>query len=282
MLDLNQFSHSHDLLEIVHRDHVTCVRKTFRLDVGRARRNVDKQRLFRPLYTGMARLGAAEVLEFEVHADRAELLMPYIDGMTGHMFPVQATRKVAHTLSAAFSTMLYSQLNESREELVTTALFRDKLVSVAAATRDDALKRLVEACLQIVDALPSEMVFPLGPCHGDLTLSNVILDPMSGITLIDFLETFLETPLQDVAKLKQDYVYGWSFRKDTPALGIKAEILCRHHFPKAINQIERMYPTQVHLLTLMTLARIAPYVRDAVTQQWLIRSLTNCLGGTPQ
>ncbi|RTL22460.1 MAG: hypothetical protein EKK52_05995 [Burkholderiales bacterium] len=280
MLDLNQFAHSHDLLEIVHRDHLSCVRKTFRSDVARARRNVEKQRLFRPLYTGMARLGAAEVLEFVVHADRAELLMPYIEGMTGHMFPVHATRNVAHTLSVSLSTLLYSELNESREAPVATSIFRDKLDSVSSATRDSELKRLVDACLSVVEALPAEMPFPMGPCHGDLTLSNVILDPVSGITLIDFLDTFLETPLQDVAKLKQDFVYGWSFRKDPPAMTIKAEILCRHHFPQAIVQIERMYPTQVRLLTLLTLARIAPYVKDTVTQQWLVRSLTDCLGAT--
>ncbi len=278
MLDLNQFAHSHDTLEIVHRDNLTCVLKTFRNDLERAKRNIEKQRLFRPLYTGMARLGSAEVLEFQLHGDRAELLMPYIEGMTGHMFSVHATRKIAHTLSASLSTLLYSELNESHEEQVASSIFRDKLTSVSAAIRDPVLKRLVDNCVEVVDTLPSEMTFPIGNCHGDLTLSNVIVDPVSGITLIDFLDTFLETPLQDVAKLKQDFVYGWSFRKNPPALGIKAEILCRNHFPQAIVQIERMYPTQVRILTLMTLARIAPYVKDSVTHKWLVNSLTTSLG----
>ncbi|MGV3708411.1 MAG: phosphotransferase [Gemmatimonas sp.] len=228
----------------------------------------------------MARLSAAEVLEFEVHDDRVELLMPYIEGMTGQMFPVFATRNVAHTLSVSLSTLLYSELNESRDQSVPLDLFREKLAAVSAATRDEALRQLVDRCTGVVESLPSALTFPVGPCHGDLTLSNVILDPVSGITLIDFLDTFFETPLQDVAKLKQDFVYGWSFRKDPPSLGIKAEILSRHHSPQAMFQIERMYPTQVQLLTMMTLARIAPYVKDAVTQQWLVRSLTDCLGNT--
>lgn len=282
MLNLNQYAHSHDSLEIVQRDHLSYVLKTFHTDLERARRNIEKQRLFRPLYTGSAQVSAAAVLEFDVLADRAELLMPYIEGMTGHMFPVHATRNIAHTLSTSLSTLIYSELNESREESITTLLFREKLASVSAATHDSVLKLLVDACLDVVDALPSEMSFPIGRCHGDLTLSNVILDPASGITLIDFLDTFLETPLQDVAKLKQDFVYGWSFRKNPLPLSIKAEILCRHHFPQAIVQIERMYPKQVHLLTLMTLARIAPYVKDAVTQQWLVSSLTDCLGVAPK
>lgn len=278
MIDINKASHSHDSLEIVHRDHVFCVRKTYRSDLARAKRNVEKQRVFHPLYTGIARVSAAEVLEFHIHPDRAELLMPYIQGMTGHMFPVHATRNIAHTLSASLSTLLYSELNESREESVPTNLFSEKLENVSANTHDSELKCHVDSCLRVVDGLPPELPFPMGPCHGDLTLSNVILDQISGITLIDFLDTYLETPLQDVAKLKQDFVYGWSFRNDSSSLGIKAEILCRYHFPLAIMQIERMYPVQVQLLTLMTLARISPYVKDSVTKQWLIKSLTECLG----
>lgn len=282
MLDLNQFSHSQDSLEIIYRDQLSCVRKTFHSDLERAQRNVAKQRQFRPIYTGTGKIGAAEVIEFHMRADSAELLMPYIEGITGHMFPVHATRNVAHTLSASLSTLLYAELTESREVLVETSLFRDKMTAVSAATKDLALKQLVNACIVVVDSLPTELLLPLGPCHGDLTLSNLILDTASGITLIDFLDTFLETPLQDVAKLKQDFVYGWSFRKDPPALAIKAEIFCHHHFPQAIVQIERMYPNQVRLLTMMALARIAPYVTDSVTQRWLVRSLTDCLGATPQ
>jgi hypothetical protein len=282
MLNLNQFSHSHDSLKIVQRDHTSYVLKTFCTDIERANRNIEKQRLFRPLQTGSARVSAAAVLEFKFLEDRIELLMPYIEGMTGHTFPVHATRNIAQTLSASLSALIYSELSESREEQVATLIFRHKLASVATATHDPALKRLVESCFSVIDSLPDEMTYPIGRCHGDLTLSNVILDPAAGLTLIDFLETFLETPLQDVAKLKQDFVYGWSFRNSPPPLSVKAEILCRKYCPQAIVQLERIYPKQVHILTLMTLARIAPYVKDEVTQQWLISSLTDCLGVEPK
>jgi hypothetical protein len=278
MLNLNEFANSHDSLEIVQRNHLSYVLKTFNTDLERASRNVEKQRLFRTLYTGSARVSAAAVLEFDIFPDHAELLMPYIEGMTGHMFSVHATRNIAQTLSASLSTLIYSELNESLDKQIETILFQEKLASVLAATQDPVLKQLVGACIHVVDALPAEMTFPIGSCHGDLTLSNVILDQVSGVTLIDFLDTFLETPLQDVAKLKQDFVYGWSFRNSPPPLSVKAEIFCSKYCPQAIVQLERMYPKQVHLLMLMTLARIAPYVKDKVTQQWLICSLTECLG----
>ena len=281
MLDLNNFSHSHDLVEIVHHGRFTCVRKTFQSDLLRATRNIEKQRLFQPIYTGDVRVCAAEVLEFSVSSDRAELLMPYVEGMTGHMFLVSATRNIASTLSSALSTLLYAELKECREEQVATTLFETKLAQVYADTPHEELKRKVESCLLKVKALPSELAFPIGPCHGDLTLGNIILNPVSGLTLIDFLDTYLETPLQDVAKLKQDFIYGWSFRKNSASLAVKAEIISRYHFPQAFVQIERIYPIQVQLLTLMALARISPYVKDAITKEWLINSLTVCLEDFP-
>lgn len=278
MLDLNKHGHSQDTLQIIQHDYRYCVCKTFRTDLVRAQRNVDKQRKFQSLYTGTVRVSSAEVLNFEVYSDRAELLMPYVEGITGYMFPVHATRSLARTLSSSLSTLLYNELNESYEDLIKTKIFIEKIEAVLAATQDSQLKQIINNCLKVLESLPDELLFPIGPCHGDLTLSNIIVDPLYGITLIDFLETYLETPLQDVAKLKQDFIYGWSFRKHSSSIGIKAEILCRYHYPSALTQIERMYPIQIKLLTLMTLARIAPYIKDEVTQQWLTKSLVKCIG----
>ena len=50
---------------------------------------------------------------------------------------------------------------------------------------------------------------PDGYCHGDLTFSNMLFDN-SEIVVIDFLYTFLDTPLQDIVKIRQDSKYFWS------------------------------------------------------------------------
>ena len=277
MRDLSQFSNSHDQLEIICHDHSSCVKKTFFSDIERAKRNVAKQRLFRPMYTGHARISAVEVLDFKIHQDRAELLMPYVEGITGRTFLIHATRNIAQILSKSISTLIYTELNNSREEVVDLSLFECKIQNVADLTDDRDLRSLVVRAMDKITKLPLKMTFPIGSCHGDLTLNNIILDPSSGVTLIDFLDTYLETPLQDVAKLKQDFIYGWSFRKEPTSLGIKAKIFCRYHSPQAILQAERLYPRQVWLMTLMALVRIAPYVKDSVTKQWLEKSITHCL-----
>jgi hypothetical protein len=278
MLDLNQKSHSHDQLEIIYHDQILCVRKTFKGDLNRAERGVAKQKLFESLYFDNTRIASVDVLKFTTTEFYAELIMPYIDGITGDNFPIYATKHTANILSTSLSALIFNQISKSKEQLILSSIFAEKLQHIESQTAHKNLKILILRAAEIISKIPKSLVFPIGQCHGDLTLSNLILNPTSGIILIDFLETFLETPLQDVAKLKQDFDYGWSFRNADSAIKIKAEIFCEKNYPAAITQIEKLYPTQIKVLTLLALARISPYVKDLSTKEWLESSLIRCIG----
>ena len=66
-----------------------------------------------------------------------------------------------------------------------------------------------------------------GKCHGDLTLSNIIINNnLKKIILIDFLETFNESPLQDICKLIQDLRLYWSSRRFNNTNMLRAKIFC--------------------------------------------------------
>jgi hypothetical protein len=278
MLDLNQISHSHDQLEVIYQDQILCVRKTFKGNINRVERGVAKQKNFRPIYFDNARITSVSTLDFKINEFHAELLMPYVDGITGDNFPIFATKQMANSLSDSLSTLIFREINESKEKLILSSVFSEKLQHIERETRDEDLKKLIFRVIEIIKKLPKSLIFPVGECHGDLTLNNLILNPTSGIILIDFLDTYLETPLQDVAKLKQDFDYGWSFRNSETTIIIKAEIFCEKNYPHAIRQIEELYPIQTKALTLLTLARISPYVKDRITKDWLKSSLIKCIG----
>ena len=55
---------------------------------------------------------------------------------------------------------------------------------------------------------------PIGFCHGDLTFSNIMfaLDD-NQVGLIDFLDSFIETPLIDLVKLRQDTHFHWTITR---------------------------------------------------------------------
>ena len=54
-----------------------------------------------------------------------------------------------------------------------------------------------------------EMKIPINYCHGDLTLSNMLINYDHNLYLIDFLDDFINTPLTDIIKLRQDTKYHY-------------------------------------------------------------------------
>jgi thiamine kinase-like enzyme len=276
MIDLSLNSHSQDLLEVVNSEGIFLVNKVFKSNIDRAKRNVEKQKNFNAIYAGSTRIFSAEVLNFEeIENQKAVLTMPYIEGITGPSYAIHATPLLAKSLSSALSSILLTELTNINEVTVSSKYLLEKIGQVADSTFDVKLKELIFKGYKWVQLLPENLIFPMGSCHGDLTLSNIIFNPVDGIILIDFLDTFLESPLQDVAKIKQDFVYGWSFRKCHNTLRVKADILCNSCMPKIIKSIEIVYKQQVDVLTLLALLRIAPYIIDEVTHRWLINSLTD-------
>lgn len=277
MINLAVNSHSQDTLAVKNVNSTIYVVKTFYSNLKRAEQNIAKQRDFPNFYDGETRVTAARVTDLTMSEECVELTMPFVEGLVGPEYAVHLTREQAKTLSAALSLLLYKELAVSTETAYPSSLFLKKAEEVRDRVTVPELVGLVDDCIAKLRNLDSILLIPQGPCHGDLTLSNVIFDHKGGITLIDFLHTYLESPLQDLAKLKQEFKYGWSFRNCSTPIRIKSEILCSLHTPPAIAHIERMYPLQTKVMTLMTLLRIAPYIKDDATCQWLETQIASFL-----
>ncbi len=60
----------------------------------------------------------------------------------------------------------------------------------------------------------NEILLPCGRTHGDLTFSNIMFGLVSKrICLIDFLDSYIESPYMDYIKLRQDTQFKWSLLK---------------------------------------------------------------------
>lgn len=67
---------------------------------------------------------------------------------------------------------------------------------------------------------------PVGVCHGDLTFSNILFTANT-YYLIDFLDSFIESPLMDIVKLRQDSAHIWSAKMySKPYDPIRLGIIC--------------------------------------------------------
>lgn len=114
------------------------------------------------------------------------------------------------------------------------------------------------------------------PCHGDLTLENMIVST-NRIVLIDYLDSFYDSWLIDFAKIFQDIEIHWHYRFEEKLennLKIRLfslrELLLSRLF--GLKDGEQLINSMYHIL-LLNLLRIIPYTFDRATKKFLVESI---------
>lgn len=119
--------------------------------------------------------------------------------------------------------------------------------------------------------------FSIDDCHGDLTLSNLIVNfKKKEIILIDFLSTYQENLIQDFSKLFQEFNLHWTARKYNKIDHLRSFIVYKSIIDN--NFWKKVDPKLISSLKLefaMTVLRIVPYVdlNDKITINWIENSL---------
>lgn len=109
--------------------------------------------------------------------------------------------------------------------------------------------------------------------HGDLTLTNVLVNT-DGVYFIDFLDSFLASPVADVAKLHQDTRYRWITRFGN----VPNDRLDRLH--AMLRDAQRAWPAmaEVPYLSALGLVRALPYATDTQTKNFLDKAIRDASG----
>jgi len=115
----------------------------------------------------------------------------------------------------------------------------------------------------IIDSLimQSKKPIPTGYCHGDLTFENIIISK-DKIYLIDFLDSYIDSPIIDISKLIQEFDLNWSNRRNK--FGMSSVI--KNHFLKGM-LLEKISNSSIDknvidLQKKLTLMRILPYTSN--------------------
>ncbi len=109
----------------------------------------------------------------------------------------------------------------------------------------------------------------VGDCHGDMTLENIIVDSAGEFYMIDFLDSFAESPVIDIAKILQDIFLRWSYRYRTLSVyeDIRLSDAC-DVFLGLLGRDASLKKTAFDIL-LVNLLRIYPYIKDEKTRVFL-------------
>ncbi len=269
-------SNSGDIIKLISKDDKIFVFKSTVHGNKRFSRSIQKQLNFNKIFIINEQIKSAEILEINTDKENCgvvSILMPYYSGIVGSDYILKADHRYINKFTSYLTDLLNYEIKNSYETILDMEIFHDKLNEIIEKTSyNRTLSIHFDLAKNFLSKYNKKIEIITGNCHGDLTLSNIILNE-AGIVLIDFLDTFVESPLQDVSKIIQDVLYLWSFRHISNSGKINAAILGRHIYNEVIYDIHKKYKKQVDLLTAFSLLRILPYIKDEVTFEWVNISL---------
>lgn len=105
---------------------------------------------------------------------------------------------------------------------------------------------------------------PRGLCHGDLTLENIIFYK-NRFYYIDFLDSFITSPVIDLIKLKQDLYYGWFLKNVTDtSYMVRTLQACSYIWKMLYHTYKNIINSQeFYILDAINYLRIEPYIKSA-------------------
>ena len=189
---------------------------------------------------------------------------------------------------------LFFELKASPVQSVPTSVTLDKYYDVEKKVNanplfasDPEIQRLMTLSRQQFEEFAKQPTvdLPMGICHGDLTFSNILFNG-NNYYLIDFLDSFIESPLLDIVKIRQDSAHLWSQLMYTNHYDkLRLKIVCEKmdiEIDQYFSKYE-WYRQYYVIFQIMNFLRILQYAKEEKVITYLKESLSKIihLNGEP-
>ena len=169
--------------------------------------------------------------------------------------------------------LIIKEFNDCRIDVISSNVFLNKLSEIKEKTNNPIIDKI---------KVPTEIVLPIGYCHGDLTFSNCIFS--NKIILLDFLDCYIETPFQDISKILQELYLQWNYLTSTSSHDkIKIDLAYKYisvyfqqNLQTLFNNIEYNEDI-INLFYQITLLRILPYITNKEIETLIISKVEETL-----
>lgn len=223
-----------------------------------------------------------KIFDVERNDKNTVIKMQYVYSKNFIEFFEQAGFEQIEYLIHALEYFIEYEIGQSHLEIVKAKVFQDKFADVQSKCKnnqllvgDSEIDSILSKSQKLFSELP-DIELPVGLCHGDLTFSNILFNG-NNYYLIDFLDCFVETPLQDIVKIRQDTAFRWSQLMYTKRYdAVRLHIVC----DKIDEEIDRYfsekyswYKTCYPVMQLMNILRILPYAHDRKVVDYLKETL---------
>ncbi len=270
-------SHSKEEIHLITEGNKFFIEKIWN-DIDRGEKAIRKQIDFGEISINNLIVKSPKIFKTQIVKDESfKARMEYIEGHSGADISMVGTREVSVNLKDALSMIINRNFEYSKLIKISNEIFLKKIDSIIKLLKSD------EDLINKVNLVRKEfskdsyLEIPCGNCHGDLTFSNIIISRTGSLNLIDFLPTFIETPIWDIVKLMQDVKYGWSYRYLNGPERATAKIFFLNCLPSQVSMYQKVLKREILLFDALNLARLCPYLKDKETRNWLIKSLNTSL-----
>ena len=223
------------------------------------------------------------VYEVKKTDDECYILMTYIYANNFIDYFEKASPQDINHFIESFIKYIHNEIDKCKIEKVSKNVFIDKFNSVVKnCEKNDLLKdsmrvkSILKDCENVFLNLPDEIEMPIGICHGDLTFSNILFSS-NKFYFIDYLDSFIETPIQDIVKLRQDTKYFWSTMMYKKKYDVVRLNIIFNYIDKKISEHFgefEYYYRNYDRLQLMNILRILPYVKEEKVRDFVLNILT--------
>lgn len=238
------------------------IHKICETDQQRFIKNIEKQLNFKNKY-----IKAVPILEQGITSDGKNFIqMPYLQCGHAVIWLSRATTNSIYQLEESLLKYFQSIFSNSELQEFDSDIWKNKIINLESKIEDKELFNI----LQILKNHQFTQDFYYGNYHGDLTLTNLLISndgTQIEIDAIDFLESFIHSPINDIIKIRQDTKHLWTLNliKNIENIDINRVIIVLQHIDKKIESliennknISNFYlPFQI-----LNFMRIIPYNKD--------------------
>ncbi len=252
-------------------DELTIRKSSTGKAAARLKRQIEKQKLFYD-QTDHKRVRAPKIFRTSEKQDAFYADMEFVAARDFIQFLSEADREALEDFASVLIDFVAGNLKSSREAEVSGEI-KSKLEELrqrgVSSTYIEAAAVRCKAPISV----------PVGNCHGDLTLSNVLFKGDT-LYLIDFLDCYVESPLQDVVKIRQDTCFDWSLQLYQAEFNRpRVQIALRYLDARIENAFTsyEWYRRYYDLFQFVSLMRVLPYCVEDTTTELVTRALNGML-----
>ena len=213
----------------------------------------------------------------------SKMLMPYVHAMSFVEYFERAGKTDIDNLIEALQEYIKAETSQSVLTDVDTKVFMEKVKSVNSNAQkntvlsDNDKADVEKACAYVISYLMKQdktiKIF-VGTCHGDMTFSNILFKTSGKHALIDFLDSFVETPLQDLVKIRQDTKYGWSLLMTEQSYNeAHVKAVLKYIDERISKAFDDKFLQYYNMMQYINILRIIPYVKEHNVYERLIKIL---------